>query len=228
MSINFIDDAVYKWLDTSDSLSGVHIATIAASGPLTLLASMVVASTGAKVMPFGVTKEAADILNKTLSITLDPNIEGIPIRATAESGSREVDVTETMVISQSDNGKDWLTDNAVPRPREWTVTGYIMSLSGAIDAFFRIKPTIQAQALLLDTYAKSRRPVWFKTMAGQFVQTLITQFKYDLDPTVQNAIPVTVTLREFIPLRATVETVTVEGVSSTPVNAGNVTMTPGA
>ena len=105
-----------------------------------------------------------------------------------------------MVIAQNDNGKAWLTDNSVPRPREWTVLGYLMSLSGFIDAFFRIKPTILAQTQMLDVYAKSRRPVWYKTHDNRFYQCLITQFTYEYNPTVQNAVHVNVTLREFVPL----------------------------
>ena len=176
------------------------MAVITQGAALTALSDMIIASNNAAMMPFGVTKQAADIMNALLKITTDPNIEGIPIRAEKETGSRDVEVAETMVIAQNDNGKAWLTDNSVPRPREWTVSGYLMSLSGFIDAFFRIKPTILAQTQMLDVYAKSRRPVWYKTHDNRFYQCLITQFTYEYNPTVQNAVHVNVTLREFVPL----------------------------
>lgn len=207
--MNILDKSVYWYLDNIPE--SLRIGITAAGDSSTLLSSMVLASKDIPgIMPWGRTKKVADVMNAIFEVMSLPNIEGIPIHAESESVSRDTDVSETMIIAQNDNGKDWLTDNAVPRPREWQINGYLSSISGVLDAYFAIKPTIVLQAELLDIYAKSRRPVWFKTHDNRFYRVLISRIQTSYDPTFQNAIKVQLTLREFIPLRTSLYSATAE------------------
>lgn len=127
-----------------------------------------------------------------------PNISGVPISVVSYNESREVEVSESMVIVQSQGTKKYWTDNAVPRLKEWNIEGYLTSNSD-LDIGFRIKPTLTWQAYFLDTCAKSRRPVMFKTSRGSFVKVQITNLSLVEDPTYNNAIKITVSLKEYNP-----------------------------
>ena len=173
---------------------------------LTLLASMTVASTVSAFMPLGSAMHAASAINTIVATMTSPNIEGIPIRATRETTNRRADVAETTVIVQSGNNKSILQDNVTPHPREWTLEGYLASISGTLDAYFMIKPTIQMQAWYLDVLAKSRLPVWFKTHDNLFYQVLISDYTYSYEASTQNTVTVSLTLKEYIPLQVTTST----------------------
>ena len=98
--------------------------------------------------------------------------------------------------------KEYRASNSVPRLREWTLSGYVSTISAMIDAPFLIKPTIQLQCLLLDTYAKSRRPVWFKTNTGAFHKVLIKSLTMTQQPEWMNGVKVDIVLKEFLPVIA--------------------------
>lgn len=149
----------------------------------------------------GIGSEAFELLNIAATIFADPNIEGIPIKADMQNTSRAVDVSRQMIIAQDSGGsggKHWITDNAAPHPRVWRIKGYLTSLSKTLDAALIIKPTLQMQVQLLDFYASSRRPIWFKAHYSLFYKVLIESFEYDFDPKAQNVIPVNITLCEFL------------------------------
>ena len=134
-------------------------------------------------------------LAEALSI---PNISGIPISTQHYSESREVDVSESMVLVQSTSTKKYWTDNAVPRLKTWNMDGYITSLSAA-DAGLRIKPSLTWQARYLDICAKSRRPIMFKTSRGEFTKVQITSLNLEEDPSYNNAIHISISLKEYAP-----------------------------
>jgi hypothetical protein len=127
-----------------------------------------------------------------------PNIAGIPISSASVSTDREVEVSESMVIVQSQKTKKYWTDNAIPRLKEWSITGYLTSLS-PLDSGTLIKPSLQWQAYYLDVCATSRRPVLFKTNRGEFVKVQITNLHTDEEASYNNAIKVTLTLKEYNP-----------------------------
>lgn len=127
-----------------------------------------------------------------------PNIAGIPISSASVSTDREVEVSESMVIVQSQNTKKYWTDNAIPRLKEWSITGFLTSLS-PLDSGCLIKPSLQWQAYYLDVCATSRRPVLFKTNRGEFVKVQITNLHTDEEASYNNVIKVTLTLKEYNP-----------------------------
>lgn len=129
---------------------------------------------------------------------MQPNIAGIPISSASVATEREIEVSESMVIVQSQNTKKYWTDNAVPRLKEWTITGYLTS-SSPLDSGCLIKPSLQWQAYYLDVCATSRRPVLFKTNRGEFVKVQITNLHTDEEAHYNNAIGVTISLKEYNP-----------------------------
>lgn len=115
----------------------------------------------------------AEALQNILTSLEQPSLCFIPIRSESLSMRRVVDIGTTMLISQADQKKDYITDNAAPRPRTWTGAGYISSLSPTVENGVLIKPTLQAQQAILEAAAESRQKVKFKTDTGEIVDVLI-------------------------------------------------------
>ena len=189
-------EAVAAWLDgptaNADLNKYAHWGAIAAGAGMSWVAS--------KVGPVGITAATAELVNSVTDVFNDPNIEGIPIKAETQRVSRDVDVSMQMLVAQEEKGaggKQWVTDNAAPRPRVWQVRGYLQSLSNLMDGYFVVRPTLLLQLALLDNFAASRRPVWFKAHYSLFYQVLIEHFDYEFDPKTQNSVLVNLTLCEY-------------------------------
>lgn len=152
---------------------------------------------------YNIVKPVTTNLGSTLSnwekILAEPNIAGVPISASRVSSNREIEVSESMVIVQESAVKKYWTDNAVPRLKEWTIEGYLTSAS-SLDIGCVIKPSLTWQAYYLDVCAKSRRPVIFKTHRGEFVKVQITNLNTEEDPSYNNVIKVSISVKEYNPL----------------------------
>ena len=202
-----ISEGFDKWLDTVTTLPFMHktvmfgtsllASTKAVRGTLSLIANSVVGSDFFSTAKTGLSK-AADLLNKLNQLLMSPNIEGIPINATSVKVSREVDISESLVIVQDTYGKDYKTDNAVPHLREWNLEGYLTSVSN-LDNMLLIKPTLMLQMKYLDACAASRKPVWFKTDNNEFFKVQITRLYFERVAESTNAVHVLVSLKEFKP-----------------------------
>ena len=142
----------------------------------------------------------ARVYNEALA---EPNIGDISITTTSSITSREIEVSEQQVIVQSEGTRKYYTDNAVPRLKEWQITGYLTSMSTVIDTGWVVKPTLTHQQYYLDTVASSRRPVLFKTSRGEFLYVQITSLSFEEDPTYNNAIKINCSLKEYNPYKVT-------------------------
>ena len=127
-----------------------------------------------------------------------PNIAGIPINSPKVETNKDVEVSESMVIVQSNATKQYWTDNAVPRLKEWVVSGYLTSIT-PLDNGLVIKPSLQWQIRYLTACADSRRPVVFKTNRGEFVKVQITNLHTTEEASYNNGIEVSITLKEYNP-----------------------------
>ena len=202
-----ISEGFDKWLDTVTTLPFMHktvmfgtsllASTKAVRGTISLIANSVVGSDFFSTAKTGLLK-ATDLLNKLNQLLMSPNIEGIPINATSVKVSREVDISESLVIVQDTYGKDYKTDNAVPHLREWNLEGYLTSVSN-LDNMLLIKPTLMLQMKYLDACAASRKPVWFKTDNNEFFKVQITRLYFERVAESTNAVHVLVSLKEFKP-----------------------------
>lgn len=139
--------------------------------------------------------KASDLFHKAFS---EPNIAGVPISASRVSTDRDIEVSESMVIVQSLQAKQYWTDNAVPRLKEWVIDGYITSVS-PLDTGLTVKPSLTLQSQYLDICASSRRPVLFKTSRNEFVKVQITNLHTEENAEYNNAIKVTISLKEYNP-----------------------------
>lgn len=136
-----------------------------------------------------------DIWEKTLML---PNIEGIPISSSTINTSREIDVGDQPMIVQSTSQKQYWTDNAVPKLKEWTIDGYITP-SLSLDNLYLVKPSLKMQMNFLDMCAASRRPVLFKDNRGEFTFVNIMNLQTTEEASYNNAIKVTISLKEYKP-----------------------------
>lgn len=146
-----------------------------------------------------ISPKVARTMNDIAATLADPNIEGIPIRTSKLGSEREVEVGECLVIVQSANKKEYTTDNAAPKLREWQIEGVLTSISGG-DHRLLIKPSLLNQIKYLDAVELSRRPVWFKDNMCLFHQVHITRFHHDWDPDATNGVRVSISLKEYKPL----------------------------
>lgn len=144
-------------------------------------------------------KEALEVLNSMYSTFKDPNIEGIPIKTPKIVCKREVQISEYGVIMESGYFNKYITDNASPSPRTWDISGYLTSCWD-VDCGLVLKPSLQLQEKFLDAFAKSRRPLWFKTDECEFVTVQIASLEIDRQAENMNAHAITIQLKEFVPL----------------------------
>lgn len=157
---------------------------------VSLITDAAVAYTLGKLSPY-----LQDIWEKTLVL---PNIEGVPISTSVMNTTREVEIGEQVMIVQSTTQKQYWTDNAVPKLKEWTLEGYITPAL-TLDQQYLIKPSLKMQINFLDTCAKSRRPVLFKDNRGEFMFVQITNLQTTEEASYNNAIKVNISLREYKP-----------------------------
>ena len=129
---------------------------------------------------------------------IQPNLAGIPISSAKIETNKEIEISESMVIIQSKASKQYQTDNAVPRLKEWTVTGYLTSVS-PLDIGCLIKPTLQWQIFYLEACADSRRPIIFKSNRGEFKKVQITNLHTVEEASYNNGIEVNISLKEYNP-----------------------------
>lgn len=102
-----------------------------------------------------------------------PSLCYIPIQSESLTMRRTADIGTTMLISQTDQKKEYITDNAAPRPRTWTGRGYITTLVPLVENGVLVKPSIQVQQAILEAAADSRQTVKFKTDMGEVVDVLV-------------------------------------------------------
>lgn len=137
--------------------------------------------------------------NKVYENMIDPNIEGIPISTPRIDVTRDVDISECQTIVQTQGVREYRVDNATPHLRVWNIDGYLTSILSS-DNMLMIKPSVILQMSLLDAYAKSRKPVWFKTNNCEFVCVQIGNIKMEQTAEAANAVHVTCSLTEYSPL----------------------------
>lgn len=218
---------IAAWLETTVSAPMAHWGVIMASS--TGLASEgaslgIPVSAAISALSHGPASEVIGTLSDYLIPDLvNPNIEGIPISSPRIRSSRESDISESQVICQKSATKEYRTDNTVPRLMEWSIEGYITSLSdinrnyrkagkglkdinggtgmffGGPDKGLPIKPTLVLQKQYLDACQCSRRPVWFKTNDCQFKLVQISSCSFEQEASNGNTVQVSMTLKEFNP-----------------------------
>lgn len=206
----------YAWLKTIDVAAALHWGNITTGGFLlgsnaisgvhrfgnadnkvvaALTVGTSILNTVANVGKVG--PETAHIINAITDELKDPNIEGIPIHAEAESSSKDVEVNEQIVIVNSSNSKNIVVDNATPKLRKWSIRGYLTSTRAGLDPWLVLKPSLKVQERMLRAYADSRLPVWFKSHDGEFSKVLITHIDTSYDPKALNALLINIQLTEF-------------------------------
>ena len=138
-------------------------------------------------------------INAVFDELKNPNVEGIPIHADSEVENSDVEVSQKLLIYEVDSNKDYRVDSSVPKPRTWSIKGYLMSNPRLVpnEAQLVIKPSLIAQRQLLQWFVDSRRPVMFKTHDNRFYTCLITHFESQYTVQALNALAVNISLQEF-------------------------------
>lgn len=153
-----------------------------------------------------------------------PSLCFIPIQSEGLTMRRTSDIGTTMLISQTNQKKEYLTDNTAPRPRTWSGKGYITALVPLVENGLVIKPTLQAQQAILEAAIDSREPVKFKTDSGEIVDVLVSDLQISSTPKSTNAREISYVVQEVKILENTILTSAEKaldsvGVKSIPVRA---------
>ena len=210
---NKVQELVNKWLATSDTEFGgwYHITAMLTAQLATMLTVSLAypkTSTNQKIssalsyasLP-ALSEKATQYMNQAFDLFRQPNIEGITIFASKEQFSGDTDISYSPLVVQQDQASTtYVCDNAVPRPREWNISGYLMSVS-SLDNGLVTKPSIVLQHSYLDYCRMSRRPVWYKTHEGKFYRVLIAHLDTSYDPKALNGSAINIRLVEYIPLK---------------------------
>ena len=211
---NFLENQVYYksvdwYLSTGVEYPEVHWAEMlsigaAVGGQKLGQNALVSALNGSKdllavAMVMDISPKVARTMNDIAQTLADPNIEGIPIRTSKLTSSRDAEVGECLVIVQSANNKEYTTDNVAPKLREWQIEGVLSPISGA-DHRLLIKPSLLNQIKYLDACELSRRPVWFKDNMCGFYQVNVTRFQHEWNPDSTTGVRVSISLKEYKPL----------------------------
>lgn len=153
------------------------------------------AKTGGKILA-ALTGIDSSQLGAILESLSQPSLCYVPIQSDSLTMRRTADIGTTMLISQTDQRKEYVTDNTAPRPRVWSGSGYITALVPLYENYLVVKPTLQAQVAVLEAAADSRQPVKFKTDMGEVVDVLIQDLQISSTPKGMNVRQVTYTVQE--------------------------------
>ena len=127
----------------------------------------------------------------------NPSLSFVPLYAEMVDCTREAAISTSMIMSQSEGKKQFVTDNIAPYPRVWTVSGYLKSLMPYLENTLFFKPTILLQKYVLDTAMTSRKTVPFKTVDGEIVDVLVKSLKFTTEPKNQSSVKVDVQVQEL-------------------------------
>lgn len=131
-------------------------------------------------------------------------LNGIPILTESVKLVHSVDIPSTMVIDETTRNKNFVTDNTAPRPRVWTVSGYLTSLAPSIESYMIIKPTILLQRKILELAINSRDKVKIKLNTGEIIDVYIQQLSIEDNAKAMNASIINVTVSEAVTLNTCV------------------------
>lgn len=135
-------------------------------------------------------------INGVMDELKNPNLGGVPIHADSEIESTDIDVATQLYINEAASNKQYVMDNAAPKPRTWQIKGYIMS-NPNLDTGLIIKPSLIAQRKILQYYADLRKPIVYKTHDCRFFTVLISHFDSSYVPNALNGLQVNLNLVEF-------------------------------
>ena len=176
---------------------------------ISLVTTAAAAYTLGKASPF-----LQDVYEKTLVL---PNIESVPISSSTITTSREVAVGDQPMIVQSTSQKQYWTDNAVPKLKEWNIEGYITPTL-SLDSLYLVKPSLKMQMNYLDICAASRRPVLFKDNRGEFIFVNIMNLQTTEEASYNNAIKVNISLKEYRPFTVKNAVAQIKEATTTPIS----------
>lgn len=200
------DKIMYDWLELLNTDLGylIHVGTVLSTDTAETLVLSGIGGTNYRNtnLQGSFTSKTADAINKMYEYIKEPNISGIVIHAESEDFSREVETSEKLVLSVEGNSsedttrKKYVVDNAVPKLREWNISGYLIT-SSIMARELIIKDDLILKSMVLDSYAKSRLPVLYKTSDCRFYKVLISHYKCSYDPKATNAMKIDISLREY-------------------------------
>ena len=149
--------------------------------------------------------ETAQYVNALWEYFRQPNIEGIVIFTENEQTTRHMDVSISPLVVQSNlvtgvvSRTTYVTDNAVPQPRTWQLSGHLSTVL-ATDHYFVVKPSLILQRDYLDNCMRTRKPVVFKAYDNNFHRVLITDMKTAWDSKSMNTMSINLSLVEYVPI----------------------------
>ena len=138
-----------------------------------------------------------DVQRALLEALSNPSLCYVPIYSSEFQRERVAEISTSMIMSQAEGKKQFVTDNVAPHPRVWTMTGYLRSLIPYLERTLLFKPTILLQKFVLDQAMISGEPVPFKTNEGEIVDVLISRLVMVDTPQSQSSVKIMATVQEI-------------------------------
>ena len=161
-----------------------------------------------------------DVTRALLEAVSNPSLCYVPIYSSEFQRERIAEISTSMIMSQAEGKKQFVTDNTAPHPRVWTMTGYLRSLIPYLERSLLFKPTILLQKFVLDQAMLSGEAVPFKTNDGEIVDVLISRLVMIDTPQSQSSVKIMATVQEIPYLTAadqSLEELSTASKSSVPV-----------
>lgn len=153
-----------------------------------------------------------DVTKALLESLSNPSLCYVPLYSSEFQRERVAEISTSMIMSQAEGKKQFVTDNTAPHPRVWTMTAYLKTLIPYLERTLLFKPTILLQKFVLDQAMLSGEPVPFKTNDGEIVDVLISRLVMIDTPQSQSSVKILATVQEIPYLTA--EDQTLEGLST--------------
>jgi hypothetical protein len=157
---------------------------------------------------------------------LSPFVAGVRIETVGYKEIMDNDISEQVIID-ADKGKMYQTDNVAPKPKMWTIQGYLTPTIAEVFAFSPLlMPSLFLQKQVLRDARSSRQPIPFIPLNKEELNNPITgalmvsikHIDFDTLPDVQNKVPVNITLKE-VPILSLLNDISIT--NATPASISN-------
>lgn len=138
-----------------------------------------------------------DSVRAILEALSNPSLCFVPIYCEEFKRERSAEISTSMIMAQAEGKKQFVTDNTAPKPRVWSMTGYLKSLIPYLERTLLFKPTIMLQKFVLDQAMLSGEAVPFKTNDGEIVDVLISNLVMVDTPKSQSSVKIMATVQEI-------------------------------
>jgi hypothetical protein len=123
-----------------------------------------------------------------------PSLASVRLKIESLEDIQDSDVSEQVIIDNT-NGRKRILDNTAPKIRVWSIKGYIPCEEYEFSSYYMT--SLERKKNLLTVAKDTRQPVEFKVRLGKVFQVLIEKMSFSEVASIVNAVPISLTLKEY-------------------------------